>query len=357
MAKNNKLNTTTPAATTDEPTNEVSATSGSNETASVPTTDIPSRKNVQGIQKKKFSLEDFKKAEKRVTYKNKPDRWIPVDKAFQDVTQLKGVLESQSYVLFGYESSGKSTFMLSAAINAQKMGVLPVFLITEQKHRWSHAIEMGFEIEEVVDEETGNIGYEGFFLHYDRNNFNSVEDLAKLIHGLIDKQEAGKLPYNLLFLIDSIGKLNCDKGIKNENQFNPQWIASSLAHEFGASVIPRINMSISEKSEYTNTLCTIVQPWTELPSTYGQLPKLTAKGGKSLPQDSAIVIKFGSDTNSGTSKMKVKKAGHEIVWGVKTRVEIEKNHITNITTRGKLIITKDGFITLDEEKDSDSNFK
>lgn len=304
------------------------------------------------IIKKEFSLDDYKKEKKIDTAaRNKPEKWIPVSKAFQYITGLPGgACMSNSHIAFGYQDTGKSTLMLELAVSAQKMNILPVFLITEQKHRWSHAIEMGFDIQEHVDED-GVVSHSGFFLYFDRNNFSTIEDLAKLIHGLIDDQEKGKLPYDLLFLIDSFGKLNCAKGVKNDNQFNPQWVATSVAHEFGASVIPRINMSINEKYQYTNTLFAIVQPWTELPEVYGQLPRLTPKAGKSLPQDSALTYKFGGNTNSNTTKMKLKKKGREIVWGTRTKVEVEKNHLTNLTTRGKLIVTKDGFILEGEEKE------
>jgi hypothetical protein len=304
------------------------------------------------VKKKEFSLGDYKKTKGiDKTMRNKPDRWIPASKAFKEITGLPGAIYmSGSHFIFGYENSGKTTLILEAAISAQKMNILPVFLMTEQKHKWDHAKTMGFEVNEIVDAD-GVVSYDGFFLYYDRHNFSTVEELAKVIHGLIDDQEAGKLPYDLLFLIDSFGKLNCDKGVKNKNQFNPQWISSSIAHEFGASVIPRINMSISEKSQYTNTLVQIIQPWTELPDVYGALPKLTPKGGKSLPQDSSIGYKFGSNTNSGTSSMKLKKKGREIVWGTRTKVEVVKNHITMLSTKGKLIATPHGFILEDEEKE------
>jgi hypothetical protein len=312
---------------------------------------VQDKEEKKSIKKKEFSLSEYKKDKKiDVSHKNKPEKWIPVSSAFTKITGLKGLCMSHSHVVTGYESTGKSTLMLEAAISAQKLGILPIFLITEQKHRWEHAKKMGFDVQEIVDEETGAVSYDGFFIYCDRNNFNTVEELAKLMHKFMDDQENDKLPYDILFLIDSIGKLNCDKGVKNDNQFNPQWVATSLAHEFGASVIPRINMSISEKNKYTNTLFSIVQPWTELPQIYGQLPKLTPKGGKSLPQDSAIVINFGNDTNSGTSLMKLKKKGKEIVWGTRTKVEVKKNHVTNLSTRGKLIITGEGFILEEDEK-------
>jgi hypothetical protein len=47
--------------------------------------------------------------------------------------------------------------MLEAAVAAQKMGVLPVFIITEMKWSWEHAQQMGFEIEPIINETTGEV--------------------------------------------------------------------------------------------------------------------------------------------------------------------------------------------------------
>jgi hypothetical protein len=312
---------------------------------------IPTRKKV--LEKKSFNLGDYKKKNNNnVKHKNKPERWLPVSKAFQESLGLQGGLcLTQSHVVTGYENTGKSTYMLECAVSCQKNNVLPIFFITEQKHRWGHAISMGFEIEEIVDEEDGSISYDGFFMYYDRNDFNTVEEMAKIMHKLMDDQESEKLPYDICFFVDSFGKLNCDKGVKNGNQFNPQWVATAVAHEFGASIIPRVNMTISESKPYTATLFSIVQPWTELPQTYGELPKLTPKAGKSLPQDSAIVIKFGKDTNSGISKLKIKKQGKDIIYGTRTRVSLVKNHLNDLSLDTKLVIVKEGFILEEEAKD------
>ncbi len=312
------------------------------------TQETPSRKT---IAKKTFSLNDYKvKKGVNKAHKNKPEKWLQVSKAFQESLGMPGGLcVSESHIVYGYENSGKSTYMFEAAIACQKDGTLPIFLITEQKHRWGHGISMGFEVNENVDED-GCVTYDGFFMYYDRNDFSSIEQMTKIMHGLMDDQESGKLPVDICFFIDSLGKVNCDKGIKNGNQFNPQWVATAVAHEFGASIIPRVNMTRSENKPQAATLFAIVQPWTELPSVYGELPKLTPKAGKSLPQDSAIVVKFGKDTKSGISKMKIKKMNKDIIWGTRTRVELEKNHINDISLTCKLICTKDGFIREDEAK-------
>ena len=79
---------------------------------------------------------------------------------------------------------------------------------------------MGFECEEVVDEETGELDWDGFFLF--NNNFDYIEQITDYINELLDAQEKGELEYDLLFLWDSVGSVPCKmtfdgKGGKQHN--------------------------------------------------------------------------------------------------------------------------------------------
>jgi hypothetical protein len=65
---------------------------------------------------------------------------------------------------------------IEVAVNAQKMGILPVLIITEMKHDWNHWKTMGFEIDDIVDEGTGEIiDQTGFFIYRDRSTLNSID--------------------------------------------------------------------------------------------------------------------------------------------------------------------------------------
>ena len=66
---------------------------------------------------------------------------------------------------------------------------------------------MGLEIEEVVDENTGEIEYDGFFLF--NNQFQYIEQITDYINELIDIQQKGEIEYDLLFLWDSVGSVPC----------------------------------------------------------------------------------------------------------------------------------------------------
>ena len=83
-----------------------------------------------------FDLDRFKQAKYLdQPVKFKPQRWIPLSKAFQDTLSIPGIPVGHITLLRGHSDTGKTTAMLEAAVAAQKMGVLPVFIITEMK--WS----------------------------------------------------------------------------------------------------------------------------------------------------------------------------------------------------------------------------
>ena len=108
--------------------------------------------------KKSFNIDAFKKSKfLDQSVKFKPQRWIKLSEAFQNVISLPGIPMGHISLLRGHSDTGKTTAMLEAAVAAQKMGVLPVFIITEMKWNWEHAQQMGFEMEPVVDTETGEI--------------------------------------------------------------------------------------------------------------------------------------------------------------------------------------------------------
>ena len=158
--------------------------------------------SAQAAIKKSFSLDKFKKNKglANTSIKFKEQRWIPLSKSFQEITSIPGIPEGHITLLRGHSDTGKTTALLEAAVAAQKMGILPVFIITEMKWSWEHAREMGLEFNEVVDESTGEIvDYEGFFIYTDRGQMNTIEDVAAFILDLIDDQKKGDLPYNLCF--------------------------------------------------------------------------------------------------------------------------------------------------------------
>ncbi len=292
-----------------------------------------------------FNLDAFKtKKGLKSNIKFKDQEWIPLSQAFQDVTSIPGIPMGHIVLLRGHSDTGKTTAMIEAAVSAQKRNILPVFIITEMKWSWDHAKMMGMDVKEVVNEDTGEIeNYEGNFIYVDRENINSIEDVAGFILDLIDEQKKGNLPYDLLFLWDSIGSVPCEMSIKS-NKNNNEWNAGAMSTQFGNNVNQRVTLSRKESSPYTNTLVCINKVWTlKAESPMGQ-PKLMNKGGYAMWFDSTFVVTFGNVMSAGTSKIKAIKDGKQVEFAKRVNIQIDKNHINGVTTRGKIVMTPHGFI-------------
>jgi len=301
--------------------------------------------------KKGFSLDKFK--EKKLLSGNvkfKDQQWIPLSNAFQEVTSIPGIPMGHIVMLRGHSDTGKTTALLEAAVSAQKAGILPVFIITEMKWNWEHAIQMGLQVEQSVDHTTGEVtDYGGFFIYVDRETLNTIEDVAGFILDLIDEQKKGSLPYDLLFLWDSIGSVPCELSVRS-NKNNAEWNAGAMSTQFGNLVNQRIVMSRKESMPYTNTLVVVNKVWTQKPESPMGQPRLENKGGKTMWYDATFVVTFGNIMNAGTSKIKAIKDGKQVEFAKRTNLQIDKNHINGITTRGKIIMTPHGFINDDEKE-------
>ena len=275
---------------------------------------MPRKKSLQEAVSKeiksKFDLGAFKeKKGLKQNVKFKEQEWIPLSKAFQDVTSIPGIPMGHIVLLRGHSDTGKTTALLEAAVSAQKRKILPVFIITEMKWNWEHAKQMGLDVEEVVDTDTGEIvNYEGNFIYVDRETINTIEDVAVFILDLIDEQKKGNLPYDLLFLWDSIGSVPCEMSVKS-NKNNNEWNAGAMSTQFGNNVNQRITLSRKESSSYTNTLVCINKVWTAKAESPMGKPKLMNKGGFAMWFDSTFVVTFGNISNAGTFKIKAIKDG------------------------------------------------
>ena len=300
---------------------------------------------------KSFNLSNFKKKKgySNSSVKFKEQGWIPLSKAFQDITSLPGIPTGHITLLRGHSDTGKTTALLEAAVNAQKMGILPVFIITEMKWSWEHAREMGLEFNEVKDANDNVIDYEGHFLYADRGTLNTIEDVAVYIADLLDEQIKGNLPFDMCFFWDSIGSVPCELSVRS-NKNNNEWNAGAMSTQFGNNLNQKVLLSRKENSPYTNTMVAINKVWTMKPESPMGQPKLQNKGGMSMWYDATLVITFGNITNPGTSKIKAIKDGLQVEFAKRTNIQIEKNHIGGVQSRGRVVMTAHGFIADDKRE-------
>jgi hypothetical protein len=301
----------------------------------------------------KFDLEKFKKSKGIISNsKFKEQKWIPLSGAFQNSLSIPGIPLGHIVLLRGHSDSGKTTALLEAAVAAQRAKVLPVFIITEMKWSWEHAVQMGLDVTPVINEKTGEVvDYKGEFIYADRENINSIEDVAGFILDLLDEQKKGNLPYDLMFFWDSIGSVPCEMSLKS-NKNNNEWNAGAMSTQFGNNVNQKIVLSRKESYPYTNTLVAINKVWTLKAESPMGKPKLMNKGGNAMWFDATFVITFGNVMTSGVSKIKAVKDGKQVEFAKRVNIQVDKNHINGITTRGRIIMTPHGFI-----EDSDKSIK
>ena len=279
-----------------------------------------------GIKKTDFSAIK-KKFSKEAEYK--PDRFFDLGDAFLEATGIPGPAMGHINMLLGHSDTGKTTALVKTAVDAQKKGILPVFIITEQKWSWEHAELMGFNREE------------DFFLF--NSDFEYIEQITDYINELMDAQEKGDIPYDMLFLWDSVGSVPCKmtydgKGGKQHN-------ASVLADKIGMGINQRISGSRRTDKQYTNSLVIVNQPWVELPDNpFGQ-PKIKAKGGEAIWLNSSLVFLFGNQKGAGTTKISITKDKRKIRIATRTKISISKNHINGGGYEdGRILVTPQGFM-------------
>lgn len=301
--------------------------------------------------KKSFDIEAFKKSKYLDQSSNfKKQRWIPFSPAIREALSIPGVPMGHLFMARGGSDTGKTTLLIEIATTAQKMGILPVFIITEMKWDFAHAKKMGFDCEAInsVDPETGEAGglvnYKGFFLYVDRGSLNTIEDVSGFMADILNEQKEGKLPYDLLFLWDSVGSIPCDMSVKQGNN-NPMWNAGAMATQFGNFINQQFPLSRKQNYPYTNTFFFINKTGVQPALTPMSQPKMTNKGGNAMYWDSTIVTTFGNITNSGTSKISVQHKGRKVEFAKRTKIAIDKIHADyGIATTSTVIVTPHGFI-------------
>lgn len=294
--------------------------------------------------KSKFSLDKFK-TKKGFTnnVKFKEQKWIPFSSALQKALSIPGIPMGHITMVRGKSNTGKSTTTIETLVSAQKMGILPVIIITEMKHDWGHLRTMGFQMEDIKDKDGKVIDHEGFFIYRDRSTLGSIEDISTFIVDLLDEQAKGNLPYDLLFMWDSVGSIPCQMSV-DKGSNSPLWNAGAIAAQFGNFVNQKIILSRKEDQKYTNTLLIVNK--TGVAPAEGPMarPRMTNKGGDTFFFDSSIVLTFGNVTNSGTSVIKAVKDKKDVDFALRTKISCSKNHITGIATKGTIISTIHGFI-------------
>ena len=295
------------------------------------------------IKKKEF---DYKK-EFSTNTKYKEMAFYYCGESFNNACGMPGPVMGGINMFLGHSNTAKTSAMILAAADAQKKGHLPVFIITEKKWSWEHAVELGLK---ATKNQHGE--WDGDFIFND--SFDYIEQATEFVNNVLDNQENGNIPQSILFLWDSIGSIPCK--LTYDGKGGKQHNAGVLADKIGMGLHSRISKSKKEDYPYYNTLIVVNQPWVELPDNpFGQ-PTIKAKGGEALWLASALVFLFGNQKNAGVSHITATKNSRTVSYAVRTKISILKNHVNGIAYKdGKIISVPQGFI--DDTKEAIDKYK
>lgn len=298
------------------------------------------------IRKREFKFDDIKSKFSSKT-KYKPESFYNCGEAFMEASGLPGPVMGGINMFLGHSNSSKTTAMILAAADAQRKGHLPVFIITEKKWNWEHAVELGLDATKNEDGE-----WEGMFIFND--SFDYIEQATEFINEILNAQEKGDIPYNLLFLWDSIGSIPCKQTFDGAG--GGMHNAKVLADKIGMGIHSRISKSKKEDYPYYNTLVVVNQPWVLLPDNpFGQ-PEIKSKGGEAIWLASSLVFLFGNQKKAGISHIDATKNGRKISFAIRTKISILKNHVNGLGFKdGKIVAVHNGYIS--DTKESLEKYK
>lgn len=298
---------------------------------------------VKLVKKKDF---DFK-SKYSVKTKYKEESFYSCGDVFNSACGLPGPLKGTINMFLGHTNTSKTTAMILAAVDAQKQGDIPVFIITERKWSWEHAVLLGLDAKQNEDGE-----WVGNFIFND--SFDYLEQAIDYVNDILDDQVKGNIPHSLLFCWDSIGSIPCL--MTYEGKGGKQHTAGVLADKVGMGIHARIGKTRKEDCPYYATMIFVNQPWVERPDNIFAQPNIKAKGGDAIWLASALVFLFGQPTKGGINHIDAVKNKRKISYAIRTKISIIKNHVNGLGFKdGKIIAVPQGYI--EDSKESLDNYK
>lgn len=313
--------------------------------------ELPKRKT---IEKKSFNINDFKKTMKIKDddSASRPLEWLPLGPAFKEATGLEGVPLCELTLFRGYSDTSKSSLLYEVAVSAQQNGYLPVIIDTENAMKKDHLINMGFDFDgEFIYVDTDYLLNE-YGKKYDKNfNAPSIEDVAEFVNNILDKQENGEIPRDIVFCYDSIGSGDCRKSLTarvKDKEASNLWNAGAMEQCFKSIFHHRIPSTRKTNKPYTSTFVAVQKIWFD--SMAGGQGVVRHKLGESAYSCSRLIIHCGGVKTRGVEKVMITKNKKSVLLSTICPIKVAKNHCTSISIEGKICCTGHG-LRLESEMD------
>lgn len=292
------------------------------------------------MNKKEFDIETYKKKIKSRQVEYKKDSFIELDSCLQLVLDLPGIPRGHITQIYGKSDTGKTSMLFHLAAKAQQAGELPIIYVTEGKVDWKRAQEMGFD-------------KDGYALIHEE--YSTLEDVFKNILDKLSEQARGELPKNVVFMWDSIGNTLSEDEFKDDKSGNREvkatmMKASKVIKNYMRHISPRINKTRQKDIPYNSTLVFINQAYTQPPTPPSMISSLKPYGGEGIWYAASLIIQ-----TKKIGKLYAVKNGVRKKFAIKSKLTIEKNHVSGTEQSGDFIITTNSIIP--DEKNTIDNYK
>lgn len=285
-------------------------------------------------QVEEFNLEAYNEDESKEEVVYKPDVDVLLQKEVSEAIGLPGIRLGAMTAMYGLSNSGKTTLMLHAAIQAQRQGIVPILVITENKMDWERAQRMGLDISKskcII-----------------REDLEFLEDVYNYISQKIEDVKTGKLPKNVLLLWDSVAstpsreslEIAADGSIKKK--FGPQKNAAVIGY-YNPIIMKRITSTRREDSKGVMGVVMLTQAYVKPAEFAGGMSTIVPNGGEKIwfPLSLCLEIKEGGP-------LRAKHEGRELTYGNVCKIKVAKNHLTETSTSGEVVITADAILPNDK---------
>ena len=298
----------------------------------------------------KFDLSAYKKKKQIADTPKKKEKHVILDKCMHSVLGMPGIPLGHITQIYGLSDTGKTSLLFHAAARAQKQGVLPVVIVTEGKVDWNRARAMGFQYTGDLSEEEQE---EDFCLV--EEGVETLEQGFEFILGILNDVEMGNLPYDVLIFWDSIGNTVSENEIEIKKdgtikKKDGMMVAARAISSNMRNISRKVNNSNKVSHPNYAGLVFINHAYTEPPAFPGGPSTVTPYGGKKIWYSSSLVLK-----TSRRQKLSATKDGVKMGFGIVSKIQVDKNHLTNTAHSGEFVITADRIIP--NEKSAIDSYK
>jgi RecA/RadA recombinase len=274
---------------------------------------------------KKFDLSKYKESIQQAEVPLKKDQYIHLHDCLHELMGMPGLPQGHISQIYGKSDTGKTSLLFHIAAQAQAQGILPILIITEGKVDWERAKMMGFDEDNAIVEQ----------------ELEFIEDIYDYMQRRITDIQKGDLPTDVIFLWDSIGntqsqdEIEVDKDGYVKRKKGMQ--VAARAHSQGLRTFSKmINNTRKEGCPHFASAVFINTGYNKPPTFPGAPTTFVPYGGDKIWYGASLIIK-----TARKGKLEATKDKKKVIFGLTTKIAVEKNHINGISLAGEFAIAAD----------------